>query len=102
MANFLQQRRRWAESIPLLVELVGERPNDVGLRVMLMKGYFHTGNGELLSETLKAADAYFHEEGRWYEGTIAALASGCLEAKLYRASTGYYDEAIALRVNRSA
>jgi len=45
---------------------------------------------------LKKTDAHFHQEDRWQEDAIAALAHSCLENKLYERSVAYYNEAIPL------
>lgn len=98
LATFLQERERWAESLPVVTALVEERPADVQHRVMLMRALHHTGAREALVRALAAARDWYRDAGQWSEPPIAALASACLETELHRDSVELYDEAIALHV----
>ena len=78
-SRFAQEQGRFAETIPVLEPLVERQLDNVQYRVWLMRAYWGTKQqGKLLAE-LKRTDAYFHEQGRWQEGVMAALAGSCLE-----------------------
>jgi len=96
LVRFLEERNRDAESIPILEPLVQRRPDNVQYRVGLMHAYSRTQQREKLISTLKQADAYFHQENRWQEGVIAALAHGCIEPGLFEQVVAYYKELIPL------
>lgn len=98
LCNFLQQQNRHAESIPVLIPMIGQAPDVLVYRVYLMYAYFKTGNAPLLADTLEKADAHFHKDGRWNEVAAATLGAACLETKLFKPCIAYYDEAIALHV----
>jgi len=61
-----------------------------------MHAYSRTNQREKLLSTLKQADAYFHQENRWQEGVMAALAHGCIEPGLFEQAVAYYNELIPL------
>jgi tetratricopeptide (TPR) repeat protein len=102
LSRYLQLQKRYAESVPILVEMIEDDPNQLEYRSMLMRGYFHTGMSRRLKKTLEAADDHFHRDGRWQEGIIAALGSVCLETELFERSVEYCREAIALHVKTAA
>ena len=101
LVQFLHQQNRHAESIPILLPLVERRPDNMQYRVWLMHAYFRTNHPADLAELLKQTDAYFHEENRWTEGAMAALAASCLENKLFEQSVAYYKELIPCTSRRS-
>ena len=96
LVQFLHERNRHGESIPILLPLVESRPDNMQYRVWLMHAYFRTSRPAELAELLKQTDAYFHERNRWNEGAMAALAASCLENQLYEQSVAYYKELIPL------
>jgi tetratricopeptide (TPR) repeat protein len=98
---YLQERQRWKESTPLLMELVTDQPAAADLRVMLMRAHYHLGDGPALTRTLATAEAWFRENDAWNEPVIAELAAGCLETKLFAECVEHYDEAIALHVKNA-
>jgi tetratricopeptide (TPR) repeat protein len=49
-----------------------------------------------LRELLAATDAHFHQDARWTEGAIAALAQTCVTCELFEEAVAYYDELIPL------
>jgi len=98
LCTFLHEQGRYAESIPILVPMIDQAPDELTCRVLLMQAYFRTENPAQLLETLKQADAHFHKDGRWTENAMAILGHACLETRLFRQCVGYYDEAIALHV----
>ncbi len=73
LVQYLHERNRFGESIPILLPLVERRPDNMQYRVWLMHAYFATNSPAKLADLLKATDAYFHEGNRWNEGAMAAL-----------------------------
>jgi tetratricopeptide (TPR) repeat protein len=65
-------------------------------RVWLMHAYFRVGRSDDLLTLRGQTDEYFHQQGRWQESAIAALAASCLENQLFERSVAYYEEVIAL------
>ena len=96
LVDYLHQQGRHAESIPILEPLVETRPDNMQYRVWLMHAYFRGGRQEELVRLLQQTDTHFHEEGRWREEPIAALAHSCLENQLFERSVAYYEEVISL------
>jgi len=97
LVDYLHHRGRHAESVPVLVDLIGSQPDVIHHRTRLMIAWFKTGKPDKLQETLAVADGHFHAGGRWTEGNMAALARACLDTQLYKESVAYYDELIPLR-----
>ncbi|MFW6124499.1 MAG: VIT domain-containing protein [Pirellulales bacterium] len=95
LVEYLQWRKRHAESIAILLPLVETRPENLRYRVDLMRAYFHTEQPEKLRATLQAAHQHFHAEGRWNEQAMVQLARGSLETQLYERAVEYFEEAIA-------
>jgi tetratricopeptide (TPR) repeat protein len=96
LVQFAEEQSRFAETIPVLEPLVQRRPDNVQYRVWLMRAYWGTKQQAKLLDLLKKTDAYFHEQNRWQEPVMAALAHSCLENGLYEQSAAYYKEAISL------
>jgi len=61
-----------------------------------MHAYFQGDRSSDLLTLLKATDEYFHQENRWQEGPMAALARSCLDNHLFEQSVAYYEEVISL------
>lgn len=96
MVDFMRRQHRFAETIPILEPLVELRLENMRYRVWLMNAYFHVGRQNDLLALLKQTDEFFHQEGRWQESPMAALAHSCLENHLYDQSVAYYEEVINL------
>ncbi|MCL4202229.1 MAG: hypothetical protein KJ000_07025 [Pirellulaceae bacterium] len=96
LVDFLHQRKRYADSIPVLEPLITTRPDNMQYRTWLMHAYWRTGRQDDLIALLKQTDEHFHRDGRWQEAAIAALAASCLENELFQQSVAYYVEVIAL------
>jgi predicted Zn-dependent protease len=96
LVRYLHEQNRHGESIPILLPLVERKPDNMQYRVWLMHAYFRTNRPAELLALLKQTDAYFHENNRWNEGAMAALAASCLENQLYEQSVEYYKELIPL------
>jgi tetratricopeptide (TPR) repeat protein len=96
LVQFLHERGRYGESITILQPLTRLRPDNMQYRVWLMHAYFQTKRPAELLALLKQTHDYFHQENRWSEGPLAALAHSCLENQLYQQSTAYYEELIPL------
>ena len=96
LARYQHEIKRFEDSIPVLDELVGLRPDTIDYRTRLMRACFKTDRAGKLRELLTATDQRFHERGLWQEVNIAALAYSCLENGLHVESVAYYDELIPL------
>ncbi|MEX0938608.1 MAG: VIT domain-containing protein [Pirellulales bacterium] len=96
LVEYLQWQKRFEDSIPILLPLVEKSPGNIQYRVWLMHAYFRTGQEEKLLALLDQTDEYFHQENRWQEHALAALAASCLENELYARSAAYYEELIPL------
>jgi tetratricopeptide (TPR) repeat protein len=96
LVQFLHERGRYGESITILQPLTRLRPDNMQYRVWLMHAYFQTKRPAELLALLKQTHDYFHQENRWSEGPLAALAHSCLDNQLYQQSTAYYEELIPL------
>ncbi|MBN2473222.1 MAG: hypothetical protein JXB62_01340 [Pirellulales bacterium] len=96
LVEFLHWQQRFGESIAVLKPLVEWRPDTIRYRTQLMHAYFRTGRPAELRALLQQTDEHFHQEGRWTEDAMAALAYSCLENELFQQSVDYYDEVIPL------
>jgi predicted Zn-dependent protease len=96
LVDFLHQRQRYADSIPVLEPLIATRPDNMQYRTWLMHAYWRTGRRDDLLALLKQTDEHFHRDGRWQEPAMAALAASCLENERFEQSVAYYVEVIAL------
>ncbi|MBN1443669.1 MAG: hypothetical protein JXA90_13250, partial [Planctomycetes bacterium] len=94
LVAYLQHSGRFEESIPLAAAMVDAWPGNVEYRVFLLRGYGKTGKADDLSAALAAADAYFHEGGRWSEHPAARLGWVCLDVGRFEAAAAYYGDAI--------
>jgi predicted Zn-dependent protease len=96
LVDFLQQQKRYAESIALLEALMQRRPTLLHDRTRLMRAYFFTNRRKDLLTLLKETDAFFHKKDLWNEAMIAGLGASCLDNQLYAESKAYYNEVISL------
>jgi len=96
LVDFAHWQNRFAETLPILEPLVERRPDNIQYRVWLMRAYWGTKQQARLLDALKKADAHFHQQDRWQQNVIAALAHSCLENGLYEQSVSYYNEVIPL------
>lgn len=96
LVNWLHERKRYAESIPILESLIAIRPDQVEFQVLLMQAYFHSQRPQQLAELIQQSHDYFHQEGRWTEHNAAALGNGCFSCDDRERALGYLIEAIAL------
>jgi predicted Zn-dependent protease len=97
LAQYLQEAERYGDSIPVLLPLVKERPENLSYRVLLMRAYFKTGRQQELTAQLRDADAFFHQKGRWTEEVMATLARSTLETQLFNESVAYFKKVIGLQ-----
>ncbi|AWM39466.1 Vault protein inter-alpha-trypsin [Gemmata obscuriglobus] len=102
LADYLHRRERFAESVPVLLALVADRPDQLAYRTRLMHAYFRTGRHAELHALLKATDTHFHEKDRWTESALAAVAYSCLENRLFEQAVTYYQELIPKRQGGAA
>ena len=96
LVDYLHRTERFAESIPLLIALMERNKEDLHYRTKLMHAYYQTKKQAELLALLKETDAFFHQNDRWNEGAMAALAGSCLENHLDKQSVAYYEELIPL------
>jgi Flp pilus assembly protein TadD len=93
---YLHERKRFAESIPVLEPLIQSRPGNITYRCQLMHAFFQTGKEESMRACLKKADADFHAAKLWNESTISSLARACVLNKLFPEAVAYCKELIPL------
>ncbi len=99
LALWLQEQKRFGESIGLLEPLVKANPESLYYRIRLMHAYFQTKQPEALQTLLAETDKFFHAEQRWNESVAADLARSCLENLLLEQAVAYLDEAIKRRTD---
>jgi predicted Zn-dependent protease len=87
---------KYNESIPLLYELMRDAPDNIYYRTSLMKAYRNSGRNEELLDILQQTHNEFHERGLWDDYVLIAMASACLEVKLYEHAIEYYNELIPM------
>jgi hypothetical protein len=97
LVAWLQEQKRFGESIGLLEALVQQRPDRLRQRIQLMHAYFQTKQPEALQKLLADTDKFFHAEDRWSEQIAAELAGSCLENLLLEPAIEYLKEAIKRR-----
>jgi len=96
LVQFLHWQKRFGESIGILQPMIEWRPDNIKYRTQLMHAYFQTNRPAELLALLKQTDEHFHQNGRWTEQAMAALAYSCLENELFQQSVDYYQELIPL------
>ncbi len=101
LVGFLHHENRYKESISIIEGLMGEQPDNLEIRVRLMRAFFHTAMRDMLARTLKDADAHFRAKNLWHEGVIAGLGYACVETHLAVEAVPYLREAVALHVKAS-
>ncbi|MCA9057840.1 MAG: hypothetical protein KDA85_05050 [Planctomycetaceae bacterium] len=99
LVDFLHRRERYAESIAVLEPIMERRPDEMGLRVLLLRALYHSKRALQLQELTEATDAHFHKDGRWLEGNIIPFARVCAESQQHERAAGYFEEAISLHQN---
>jgi Flp pilus assembly protein TadD len=91
---YLHDAGRYGPSIPLLVALVKDRPDNLDYRVRLMRAYDGTDQRAELLAQLASTDAFFHEQERWTEPVIVTLARSTLAFHLPAKAVLYFQEVI--------
>ena len=102
LVTYLHETKRYGESIAVLQPMVETFPDNLSYRTQLMHAYFQTKRQAELLALLKETDERFHQDGRWNEGVMAALAESCLNNELYTQSVAYYLEVIPLHQRTAA
>ena len=97
LVAWLQEQKRFGESIALLESLVDQEPDQLRYRIQLMHAYFQTKQPEALAKLLAETDKFFHEEDRWNGQIAGELAASCLENLLLERAVEYLKEAIERR-----
>ncbi len=96
LAQWLHERSRFAESIPVLEPLVEQHSDSMHYRTMLMVAYHRSERSEQLANLLEKTEAHFHEGGRWNESNVSELGKACESCGLHEKAVAYLTEAIAL------
>ena len=96
LVSYLHIKNRFAESIPILEELVAATPLEMQLRVLLIKAYSQTKRTQQLNELLAETDNLFRVDGLWIESNIGPLARICSDENLHELSVKYHSEVITL------
>ena len=96
LAQWLQDRNRHPESIPILEPLVEQHPDSMHYRTMLMVAYHRAQRPQQLLDLVKNTDTYFHEGGRWTDGNVAEFGKTCSACGLHKEAVAYLTEAISL------
>ena len=99
LVRYLHERNRHAESIALLEPLLDRRQNEMHLRVLLTRAYYHADRKQQLAEFTQATDAHFHEGGRWVENNIIQFARVLAETGQDQQAAESFEEAISLHQN---
>ncbi len=96
LCDYLHERKRYAESIPILQPFVRNFPDVMGYRTRLITAYKHAARLQQMQALLADTDAHFRKKGRWIEDNIALLAKTCLDNDLFAEAAKYYGEVIPL------
>lgn len=96
LIRWLHESNRYGEMIPLLEPLVAMRPDNINYRTELMVAYHRSQRPEQLAELTQKTHEYFHDMGRWTEGSVAQFARGCLGTDQWEKAKIYFTEAIVL------
>lgn len=96
LVNWLLQKQRFAESIPMLEALIAAHTDSIQFRTQLMTAYFRSKRPRQLTDLIQQTHEHFHENGRWTEANAAALGRGCVECQHSESAVQYLSEAIAL------
>ncbi len=97
LADFLQQRGRYAESIAVLQPLVVAAPEAMSYREMLMRAYFQSKRPQQLDELIKQTDDFYHRGGRWTAENVAAFGQGSIDCERFADAAKYFAEAVSRR-----
>jgi Tfp pilus assembly protein PilF len=96
--DWLSDRKRWKEALPLTSELIVKRPDSLEDRVRHLKTLHGAGEDKAREPALAAAEAHWKEKKLWNEAVIATLAQACLDAALPAQAADRFQEAIDLHV----
>jgi tetratricopeptide (TPR) repeat protein len=96
LAQWLHERSRFAESIPILEPLVEQHLDSMHYRTMLMIAYHRAERPQQLLDLVKNTDAHFHAGGRWTDGNVSEFGKACESCGLHEKAVGYLTEAISL------
>lgn len=99
LVRYLHERSRWPESIALLEPIIDRRPDEMNLRVLLLRAYFHSQRTEQLAGLTKATDEHFHKDGRWVENNVIQFARVLAETRQEQHAADVFEEAIILHQN---
>jgi len=81
LVAILQKQNRYAETIPLLRQIVKTHPDCLTSRIPLMRAYLRTGNHQQLSILRQETDSRFLQKGILDRDTVRTLAPLWLESE---------------------
>ncbi|MDA1229635.1 MAG: hypothetical protein O2856_02575, partial [Planctomycetota bacterium] len=99
LVRYLHEQSRYAESIALLEPIIERRQDEMPLRVLLVRAYYHGQRPEQLATFTAATDKHFHEGGRWVEGNVIEFARVLSETRQDQRASECFEEAISLHQN---
>jgi tetratricopeptide (TPR) repeat protein len=94
LVEWLQTDHRWAESIPLLEQLVELQPDVMNHRTRLLRAYFHAKRPTQLAALVKQTDEHLRAGGRRTDVNLAEFAQAALDCELYQQAIDVFNEAI--------
>ncbi len=97
LVRWLQEQKRWQESLALAEQLVVEVPHELVYRQQLVRALYYTGKREEAAAALAAAEAHWREAKLWNENVVAGMANVCLECNFLDEAAVLFAEAINLR-----
>ena len=101
LAEFLQEQKRWAESLPVVTGLIEDEPAASDLRGRLVRALFHTEGRQAAASALERAETDLRELEAWNEEATSTLAVACGDCELLEQAVRLWDEAIALHTRNA-
>jgi predicted Zn-dependent protease len=96
LAVWLQEMRRWKDSIGHLTKLIDKNPDNIDYRVRKIRGLFETGSGDDAKSLIAATEKRFKDKKTWHVNVIASLANVAREGRYYDKGAALYEEAIRM------
>jgi hypothetical protein len=93
---YLRESSRHVEAIPVLEQLITERPDGLQHRLWLVESAYHAGKSALSESALLAALKLLKEGKRWHEHAIAQVARTCVVTHRSQRAAELWQEAINL------
>lgn len=93
---WLQEMRRWRDSLGHLTKLIDKNPDNLDYRVRKVRALFETGQTEEAKSLLAATEKLFRDKKVWHVNVIARLADVAREGRYYDKGAALYEEAIRM------